>query len=92
MIIVTQNEVLTSVNPWWNTIYVNPSNELEIYLGISGTDLTVRIAKLRSKKRIVALYQAILEAISIEKKVFNVNDWLLEFSLQESSKIASKSS
>ena len=92
MIIIAQNEVITPVSPWWNTVYVNPTNELEIYLGITGTDLNVRLAKLRSKKRTVALYHAILEAISVEKKVFNVNDWLLEFSSQESSKTSSKSS
>jgi len=91
MIILTQNDIITIASPWWNNLYINKETGLEIFLGKSDTDLTIRLAKLRSKKRTTALYKDICAAIDNEQRLFNINKWLSEYSLKESSKVASKS-
>ena len=78
MVIITQEELVTTSQPWWNSIFVEPEDKLEVLLGVIDTDFSLKIAKFRSQKKALALFEAISTAIDQELPRFNVNKWVVE--------------
>jgi len=95
MIIVAHNGLLTVASPWWTQFRINPENKHEVLLQKIDTDgdvvASMTIAKFRSNKRAVELFNALRAAVKLEFTRFDIKKWEDEYSATESSNSSLKS-